>query len=975
MSSSTTSRFGPRRLGVGALAAATAVALWAPSSQATNTVAPTDHGLVAVSAGTIHLVEGGVVLEGGATILIKDGKIQAIGADVKIPAGAKVVDYGPNAVIVPGFVSATGYTGARGTARTAEPGLLGIEDFDFAANRASYLTSGVTSIYVSASENRLIGGQGAMVKLAGDDAAQRTLAAAATVQGAIDGSARNTPGFWEPPIPATVDSGLGYQVPQLPNTTMGAILALEELVNEARNGGSSDSAYGPYAAAELAKAMEAGLPWRIAASTPAEIRALISFGQASGVKVVLDRATGAGPLAGEIATAGMDVIWRFPSRPAPGGGRDMGKGENASWFDYSVPAALEKAGVRFAIAPTTGRDILFSVAAASVGGLSEAAALRSITLSPAEILGVADRVGSIKVGKDADLVVLNAAPLSGQASVLGTWVMGHKAWAPGAPASDKSASTAVVVSVEELHVGDGQVMRNAELLMVDGKIREVGTRVSRPLGATVVSAHSAMPGIVDGMGHLGLEGSQRSVSVDYSLSQIVGPGDEVDRRVANAGVTTVVLATRGVGRGGSPLMAYKPASSDLDSQIIADPTAVRVNWTDRNRANSGAELRELLTKATDYLTKWAEYEQALASWTPPPPAAEEDGDEEEADEEKEEEEEEEAADDDKKKKKKKKGEEELEPDPITGVWTAQVDASEGEEGQRLRMRLHLVPELGSGDMEGNLRSDPVSSSLVELSGSWDREAKSLTLMGLGSGGWVSLVLTLEEGKLTGTCNSGGQEFTISAERTSKEWVVASRSQEVAEEEPSVAAPKGKPKAPRVDARLEPLKAVLEGRTALLINVERADEILACVAACEGFGVKPILVGASDAHKVAGQLVGRVSGVMLAQGIVVSQADKGTTYRTPWADLQNAGLRVAFYSSAEEGAVDLPLLATYAISNGMSPAGALRALTADSADMFLIGNRVGRLQAGLDGDVLLLSGAPFAPGTRVVQAFVNGSAVQ
>ncbi len=637
MSSSTTSRFGPRRLGLGALAAATAVALWAPNSQATNSIAPTHDGLVAVRAGTIHLVEGGVVLEGGATILIKDGKIQEIGADVHVPPGAKVVDYGPEAVIVPGFVSALGYAGARGSNRTAQPGLLGIEDFDFVADRASYLTGGVTSLYVSAAENRLIGGQGAVVKLAGDDVAQRTLAATATVQGAIDGAARPTPGFWEPPIPATVDIGLGYQVPQLPNTTMGAILALEELVGEARNGSSPDSVYGPYAAAELAQAMEAGLPWRIAASTPAEIRALLSFGQANGVKVVLDRAYGAGPLADEIATAGVDVIWRFPSRPAPGGGRDRGKGEDATWPDYSVPAALEKAGVRFAIAPPSSRDILFSVAAASVDGLSEAAALRSITLSPAEILGVSDRVGSIKVGKDADLVVLNAAPLSGQASVLSTWVMGHRAWAPGAPKGEDTANSAVVVSVEELHVGDGQIMRNAELLMVDGKIREVGTRVSRPLGAAVVSAHSAMPGIVDGMGHLGLEGSRRAVSVDYRLGQIVAPGDDVDRRVANAGVTTVVLATRGVGRGGSPLMAYKPASSDLDSQVIADPTAVRVNWTDRNRAKSGAELRDLLTKAAAYVAKWAEYEQAMASWTPPPPAAEED-DEEEADEEEEEEE-------------------------------------------------------------------------------------------------------------------------------------------------------------------------------------------------------------------------------------------------------------------------------------------------------------------------------------------------
>ena len=55
----------------------------------------------------------------------------------------------------------------------------------------------------------------------GTSVERRTLNSSAAIHGAIDASARNAPGYWEPPIPATVDVGIGYAKPQLPRTTMG----------------------------------------------------------------------------------------------------------------------------------------------------------------------------------------------------------------------------------------------------------------------------------------------------------------------------------------------------------------------------------------------------------------------------------------------------------------------------------------------------------------------------------------------------------------------------------------------------------------------------------------------------------------------------------------------------------------------------------------------------------------------------------
>ena len=85
------------------------------------------------------------------------------------------------------------------------------------------------------------------------------------------------------------------------------------------------------------------------------------------------------------------------------------------------------------------------------GGMSAENALRAITLNAAEILGVADRVGSLVVGKDADFAILNGAPINHETRVLATWVDGELAW-------ESSKSSATIIAVDELHLGDGTVL-------------------------------------------------------------------------------------------------------------------------------------------------------------------------------------------------------------------------------------------------------------------------------------------------------------------------------------------------------------------------------------------------------------------------------------------------------------------------------------------------------------------------------------
>jgi len=942
-----------------------------------GTPARAEGGYVALQAGTIQLVEQGQVIEGGGTILVLDGKIVAAGKDVQIPGSARVVDYGPDAVIVPGFVAADSpVMSAAASERTADPTLLAIDNFDPYTSYVFALQEGITSAYLPPARNRLLAGQGAVVKLAGAQAEKRVLSASALLQGSIGREARNTPGYWKPPIPATIDVGLGVEQPQLPKSILGAVVALREIFDIA-NGGPDDGSYGPALASSLGALLREHKPWRMGANEAGEVRALLAFFQEAGEPLVIDGGQGAGELAEELSKAGVSVVVKPPVRPNTPG-RDLGKAREDDWPRYDVAVRLEQAGVRFAISTPDFvgmQDLRFVAGLASRGGLPAGAALRAITLSPAEILGVAARVGSIAPGKDADFAVFVGAPLAAGASIIATWVDGEIAFKAGeGSAGEGSASkgSATVLSVDELYVGDGTIISPGEVLLQGGKIRAVGRRVGRPAGATVVRGRCAMPGMIDALGFLGLEGSTRVPPTRFDLKRIVEPGDLADRRVAQAGVTTVLLSPRGDSRSGAPMLAYKPAGCDPDAMVIADPAALRLRWSDRNRLQSGKAVRELLTRAADYRRKWDEYEKKIATWTPPkegegakpaakPEEAKKEGDAgAKPDGEKKDEEKKEAP-------KKKKGEEEP-AKPVTGAWEAKITLA-GLEPARLRLYLSDV----DGKLSGSLRCAALSDELVEVTG--QRKEKKLTLEGQGSRGTVKLEAEELKGNLKGKVTLGSASADFEATQTSAEYEVADRPERRKPKEDKPEEPKGKPRSPGIDPELEPLRRAMMGTGAAIIAVEREDEIVACVEACAAVGLKPILYGAGDAWKVADRIAGRVAGVLLTQRVIWTDPKTGAEKHNRYADLQNAGIPVAFHSAAEEGAADLPLMAAYAVSQGMSLEGALRALTSDAAQMFAIGAHVGRIAPGMDADVLLLDGQPVDPSTSVRRVWVNGREVR
>lgn len=944
-------------------------------------------GTVVLRAGTIQTVDGSTPITGGGAVVVKDGRIVAVGKDVSVPAGAHIVDYGPDAVLAPGLVSAgSAFGAAQGSPRTADPAVRAIDNFDTYSNAYLLdLMGGVTTAYVAPARARLVGGQGAVVQLAGEGE-ERVLDESAAIHGTITRAARSVPGYWEPPVPATIDVGLGLVEPQLPGSAMGAVLALDELLARAKGRVKEDGRYGPQTSEVLRELMSAATPWRMGADSAEEVRVLLEWSKREKLPLVLEGASGAAALAKDVAEAKVPVIVTVDAA-ADNPGRDFGKGEDASWPVYDAAAKYAAAGVELAIATDSGLragDLRFAAQLASRGGLSADAALRAITLGAAKAIGVDAEVGSLTVGKRGDVCVFTGAPLAATTGVVATWVGGELAWKNG-------ESSAVVVEVEELHIGDGEVLRPGQLLLRNGRVAELGRRVSHPMGATVVRAPVAMPGMIDALGFLGLDGSGRVPQADFKLARIVESGDETDRRVAKAGVTTVMMSPRGVNESGVPMLAYKPAAEDVEAAIVADPAALRVQWTDQNRLKSGQRVRETLEKARDYAKKWADYEEAMKKWVPPPaeapkedkPADKKDADKKDADKKEGEKKDEKSAapeekkdessgdkKDEKKDDKKKGKKEEEEADPVTGMWSGKLTLSGSSEAAfTLRLRLE-------GDkVSGALRCDSVSATLVQLAGSW--KDKKLAVAGLGTRGFVYLSGEPKGGKFEARIDVGANDAKCALERTAKE-LPEIKAPEIRKAKAAEAAaePKGKPRSPGIDPHLDPFRRAMRGEAAILVNVEREDEILACVAAFEAVGIQPVLVGAEDAWKIADRLRGRVAGVLLSHSVLATEEGQGLNgLRNRYIELASAGVKLGFHSAAEEGAAELPVIAAYAVSRGLSPDVALRALTADVAAMMGVASRVGRLAAGLDGDVLLLDGPPLEPQTRVLRTFVNGEEVR
>lgn len=153
-----------------------------------------------------------------------------------------------------------------------------------------------------------------------------------------------------------------------------------------------------------------------------DILTVLRLREEFGFKVVLHHVSEAWKVADEIARAGVGSSIILVDSPG-------GKLETKD-ISFTNGAALEKAGALVGLhtddAVTDSRHFLRMAGLAVRAGMSREAALRAVTVANAQLLGLADRVGTLEAGKDADLVVLSGDPLSVYTRVEQTWVEGRK---------------------------------------------------------------------------------------------------------------------------------------------------------------------------------------------------------------------------------------------------------------------------------------------------------------------------------------------------------------------------------------------------------------------------------------------------------------------------------------------------------------------------------------------------------------------
>src|SRR5712692_795419 len=370
-------------------------------------------GVVAISGGRIVPITGDDIERG--TVLMENGKIAAVGAEVTIPDGARVVD-ATGSWVLPGFIEAHGHVGVseeaegwagQDTNEMTEPVTAHVRAID-AINPADLgfrdaISGGVLAVNVNPCSGNPIGGQTVALKCWGRTVDEMALRQQSGMKSALGENPKRAYG----------------EQKKTPSTRLGTAAVIRAALVDAANYLARIDAEQRKPEAErkpvdrdlkleaLGLVLRREIPWRQHCHRADDIATALRIADEFGYDLVIDHGTEAHLLADVLAGRGTPVVIGplFTSRSKV-------ELRNRS---LANPGLLDKAGVTIAI--TTDHPVVpihFLVHQASLAvkhGLDPDAALRALTINPARIAGIDARVGSIEPGKDADLVLWSGDPL------------------------------------------------------------------------------------------------------------------------------------------------------------------------------------------------------------------------------------------------------------------------------------------------------------------------------------------------------------------------------------------------------------------------------------------------------------------------------------------------------------------------------------------------------------------------------------
>jgi imidazolonepropionase-like amidohydrolase len=171
--------------------------------------------------------------------------------------------------------------------------------------------------------------------------------------------------------------------------------------------------------------------------------------------------------------------------------------------------------------------------------------------------------------------------------------------------------------------------------------------------------------------------------------------------------------------------------------------------------------------------------------------------------------------------------------------------------------------------------------------------------------------------------------------------------------------------------LEALQPVLKGQEPLVVEANRASDLLAAIRLAHEFNIRLVLMGGSEAWMVADQLAAaHVPVVVKALTDIPTFDSLGATLENP-ARLAKAGVTIALATFDTHNSRTLRQEAGNAIAYGMSRDAALEAVTLTPATLWGVADRVGSLEPGKDADVVVWSGDPFELTTGPEHVFIKG----
>jgi imidazolonepropionase-like amidohydrolase len=387
-------------------------------------------GVFAVTNARIVTVSGATIENG--TILIQDGRIAAIGASVSIPSGAERID-GRGLSVYPGMIDAATNLGlaeiplgVNATVDVAETGdmnanakaITGINPHSSHVNVTR--VNGITTV-LSMPVGGTIAGQTAVINL----------------WGSTQGEMAVVPSFGLLVNFPRLTTSAGFGQPQLDFSQAVTqrdrrLEDLKKTFRDAENYARVKDAYAkdrslPYPGVNLK--MDAMIPFIrgerpviFRAERERDIRAIVRFVEEMKIKGIIIGGQEAWKAADALAKNNIPVIYtNIYNLPV----RD----DDEYDYLYEAPSKLQKAGVKFAI--STGndgaevRDLPYQAGLASAYGLSKEEALKSVTLYPAQILGISDRLGSLEQGKIANIVVTDGDLLEPRTNVRYLFINGR----------------------------------------------------------------------------------------------------------------------------------------------------------------------------------------------------------------------------------------------------------------------------------------------------------------------------------------------------------------------------------------------------------------------------------------------------------------------------------------------------------------------------------------------------------------------